>query len=119
MTTSEDIASGDSTSSASDMPNALAIRKATARVGLALLRSTWLNIERLTPEALASMSSDQCLSMRSCLRRREKWLVAGSSKAAGASGLVLGFRMEWAMQVQRRCLFILCTGFYHAQKNRF
>src|SRR5579884_4383834 len=98
MTTSEDIASGASTSSASDIPNALAMRKATASVGLARLRSTWLNIERLTPDALARVSSDQWRSERSCLRRREKWLVAGSSSTAGLVSLGFDLRAECAIK---------------------
>ena len=35
------------------------MRSVTARVGLACSRSIWLSMERLTPLALASASSDQ------------------------------------------------------------
>src|ERR1700756_3341742 len=84
MTTREDVAPGVSTNSPKDIPNARAIRKATASVGLAWLRSTWLNIERLTSDALARASSDHPRSARSCLSRRANWLWAVSVGAAAA-----------------------------------
>src|SRR5260370_32960651 len=92
---SEEVAPGVSASSPSDMPSARAMRKATARVGLAWLRSTWLSIERLTPDALASASSDQPRAVRSCLSRRAKWLLVGSRDLC--AGLGRGFLVEELM----------------------
>src|SRR5436190_13784575 len=86
MTLIDEVAPGVSTRSPIDMPNARAIRKVTPRVGLALPRSIWLSIERLTPDALSRASSDQPRSTRSCLSRRAKWVVA-SPDAAEAGGL--------------------------------
>src|SRR5580765_6445238 len=88
MTMREEVAPGVSASSPRDMPRARAIRKATARVGLAWLRSTWLSIDRLTPEALARASSDQPREVRSCLSRRAKWLLVGSSDLCAGLGRV-------------------------------
>src|SRR6267143_4294148 len=76
MTLIEEVAPGVSTNSPIDIPNARAIRKVTASVGLALPRSIWLSIERLTPEALSRASNDQSRSLRSCFNRRAKWVVA-------------------------------------------
>jgi hypothetical protein len=73
------------------MPNALAMREATASVGLARLRSTWLNIERLTPEALASTSSDQPRSSRNSFKRQPRWLAAESARVAALDALGLLF----------------------------
>ena len=49
-------AQGWSTSSPMVMPKACAILKVTANVGLALPRSIWLSIERLTPEDYENLS---------------------------------------------------------------
>src|SRR5262245_25670957 len=88
MTLTLVVAPGASSSSASEMPNACAMRNVTPTVGLACPRSIWLSIERLTPEDRAKASSDQPRSVRNCLRRLQRWAPMGS--AGGASELVLG-----------------------------
>ncbi len=57
MTETEDAALGACNSSPRVMAKACAMRIVTARVGLACSRSIWLNMERLTPLALASAST--------------------------------------------------------------
>src|SRR5258706_15846157 len=91
MTTSDEVAPGVSTNSPKDIPKARAMRKATASVGLAWLRSTWLNIDRLTSEAFARASNDHPRSARSCFNRRANWLPVGSDGMAAWLGLAFAF----------------------------
>src|ERR1017187_8590480 len=88
MTVMADPAPGASNSSPSDNPKARAMRSVTASVGLACSRSIWLNIERLTPLAVARASNDQPRAARRCLSRlpRSRWMF--SAGLAGASDFV-------------------------------
>src|SRR5258708_17861473 len=86
MTLTLVVAPGASKSSASEMPNACAIRNVTPTVGLAWPRSIWLSIDRLTPLARASASSDHPRSVRSCFRRRQRCVLIGSG--GGLEGIL-------------------------------
>lgn len=59
MTCIEGRAPGSSTSSPSEKPKAWEIAELTASVGFTSQRSIWLSIERFTPQASGSLSSDQ------------------------------------------------------------
>src|SRR3954465_12296504 len=84
MTVTEEVAFGDSRSSPRLSEKARAMRRVTARVGLACSRSIWLSMERLTPLALARASSDQPRSERRRLTRSPRWRLIDS----GSVGLV-------------------------------
>ena len=62
------------------------MRWITASVGLTRPLSIWLSIERLTPEAPESCSSDQPRSERSCLMRRQMLAEISAPASGGADG---------------------------------
>src|SRR5438105_3201550 len=78
MTVTDEVAFGDSSNSPSVSANARAIRNVTTSVGLACSRSIWLSIDRLTPLALASASSDQPRSPRKRFTRSPRWRLIDS-----------------------------------------
>src|SRR5436190_23082013 len=84
MTVMEDDAPGVSMSSLRDIPKACAMRRVTARVGVACSRSISLNMERLTPLAPARASRDQSrLARRSLTRAPRCRLMASAGSFAG------------------------------------
>src|SRR5687767_4966059 len=78
MTLTEEVTWGVSRSSPRLRLKARAMRRVTARVGLACSRSIWLSMERLTPLALARASRDQARSERRRLTRSPRWRLIDS-----------------------------------------
>ena len=66
-------------------PKARAMRSVTANVGFAFSRSIWLNIERLTPLALARDSKDQPRAPRKCFTRPPRCRLTASAGSAPGS----------------------------------
>src|SRR5688572_11199951 len=91
MTVTDEVALGISNRSPSVMPNAWAMRRVTASVGLACSRSIWLSMDRLTPLALASASRDQPRVVRRFFTRLPRWRLIAS---AGSGVLVAGARRD-------------------------
>src|SRR5687768_14402995 len=88
MTSTRGVALGDSTSWPRDMPKACAIRKATARVGLARERSISDSIERETPQAADISSRVQPLFFRrSRTRSQSVWPTGSLAVEPPVSGL--------------------------------
>src|SRR5579859_4912797 len=79
MTVTAEAAPGNSINSPKVSPNARAIRRVTARVGLACSRSIWLSMDLLTPLALASDSNDQPRPERRCLTRAPRCRLTASA----------------------------------------
>src|SRR5579864_9297038 len=79
MTVTAEAAPGNSSNSPSVKPQERAMRRVTARVGLACSRSIWLSMDRLTPLALARASRDQPRAARSCLTLLPRCRVIASA----------------------------------------
>src|ERR1043165_9744541 len=92
MTLTEEAAFGVSRSSPSVSAKARAMRRVTARVGLACSRSIWLSMERLTPLALARAARDQPRSERRRLTRSPRWRLMDSG--SGVCFLVAFFTFD-------------------------
>src|SRR5689334_11407368 len=91
MTVTAEAAPGNSSNSPSVSPKARAMRRVTARVGLACSRSISLSIDRLTPLALARASSDQPRAERRCFTRLPRCRLIGSAGGESASGFRVCF----------------------------
>src|SRR6476661_6026200 len=78
------VALGASTRDPRDMPNACAIRYATPSVGFAWLRSIWLSIDRVTPQAADNCSSVHPRFLRNSRTRSQRCELIGSGSTTGA-----------------------------------
>src|SRR5688500_16790991 len=90
------------------------MRTATARVGLALPRSTSLSIDRDTPHAAESCSSVQPFFLRRSRTRPQSRRSIGSSAAAGSGGGVglrrVGAEVFGICRIRFKKQFLLYLG---------